>query len=238
MTTKQQIARDDAEVQKYVRERMAASLGEISLELSSLGDEYSKRVLSSKYGVSLSDVQKWKNFRTPWFQDKLRECPVIVETGTREGYATEEFAAIAQAVYSVELSPEFAAFSRAKFTHYEHVTIFEGDSAVILPVLCQMIRRPVCFYLDAHWYAAYYSKNGEVEKQPVAEDNPMPLREELAAILARPYPDRIFIDDVHAFGRRGIWNEFTVKSILELLGERVEFSETQYDHLFVRLRGS
>ncbi len=76
------------------------------------------------------------------------------------------------------------------------MTFHHGDSAEVLPRLCQLIDEPAVFFLDAHWF----ERGGHRDIIHVADGNRLPLLAELTAIADRPPGDIVIVDDVHAFG--------------------------------------
>jgi hypothetical protein len=107
-----------------------------------------------------------------------------------------------------------------------------GDSAELVQRLsaayCDV---PVCWYLDAHWWAEELGSGGKWN-QPVADENPFPLWAELATIAGRTQADLVIVDDVHAFGRDELdWRSVSSVSLDKALGARLKrsrFAEDQY----------
>jgi glycosyltransferase involved in cell wall biosynthesis len=75
---------------------------------------------------------------------------VFVETGTSRGDTTVAVADLFERCYTIELSAEFCACARKRFTPFPHVTCIEGESSAELPKVLQNIDEPVLFWLDAH----------------------------------------------------------------------------------------
>lgn len=148
---------------------------------------------------------------------------IAVETGTLHGKTTRKLSSLFERVVTIELSPELYAAAAASMNG--NITCVHGDSAIEVPKLAAQIREPVLWYLDAHWFAT---------DAPVA-NSPIPIWDELNAILARPYADTIIVDDVHAFGGSG-WEDVTVESIRGYCSERMESSEVRGDQLVVRMK--
>lgn len=184
---------------------------------------------------------------------------VAIETGTLHGETTRRLAMMLpfEFVYSIEASRELwrdavarcfaepidgipperdpgdpgevvvveGTFGRIEFIH--------GDSVDELPKLCDIVRRPAFFYLDAHFCR-------DDERAARTEDHP--LFAELAAIAARPFADLVWVDDVHTFGQdRGdlgqSWREITKESISDRLGRRVVSTCQVGDGYAIELRG-
>ncbi len=76
---------------------------------------------------------------------------VFIETGTHTGLGVQEaLAAGFQRVWSIEFSQRLYEECREKFSDRAEVTLFLGDSRVMLPVILEVIDEPVTFWLDAH----------------------------------------------------------------------------------------
>lgn len=155
--------------------------------------------------AEMFELAKRKN--APWGAPR-----VLVETGTYTGkttlLATQHFGR----VETIELSERLYR-AAAKLLEPMGVVCHFGDTRVILPRLCRELAEPVVWYLDAHYWR---------EPLQAAEKNPLPLQEELTAIAARPWPDVVIVDDVHAFGRTDHklpgWEVVTPEWICALLG--------------------
>ena len=116
------------------------------------------------------------------------EC--FVETGTFRG----DSLAVAQDLFkeclSVELSAEYYAAARQRFTA-GHVHLFHGDSATVLAQQkARYAGRPALFWLDAHWCAA---------ENTAGEKSQCPLLAELAAIGPLHPQSVVLIDDARYF---------------------------------------
>jgi hypothetical protein len=109
--------------------------------------------------------------------------PVLVETGTFLGDTVQAMRRRFRTIYSIELSKVLYDDARARFARAQNVKLFQGDSADVLP---REIAEPTLFWLDGHWSEGITAL-GDVES---------PLRDELAAVLARDNRgDVILIDD-------------------------------------------
>ena len=110
-----------------------------------------------------------------------------VETGCRDGGMLPQFEQAGWAVTGIEMDPGLA--------HYAAITVRAGcvhcgDSAKLIWEICQEIKEPTLFFLDAHWWGGY---------EECAESD-LPLLSELAAIRTRPYADFVVIDDAKLLG--------------------------------------
>jgi hypothetical protein len=124
---------------------------------------------------------------------------VAVETGTFEADTTRLLFEHFEIVHTIELNPE--RFDRCSAVLADTFAICHlGNSAELLPEICSgYAREPIFFYLDAHHIAARHL-SPKRWRLPVADS--FPLWAELAVIAERSEPDRVVVDDVHAFGRR------------------------------------
>jgi hypothetical protein len=126
-------------------------------------------------------------------QNHPHELHHYVETGCRRGGLIAKFAEADWNVIGVELDP-LAAMDAANAVRTAELggkgQIVVGDSARVLWHVCQELKAPALFFLDAHWWAGY---------DDCAEGD-LPLLSELAAIRTRPYADFIVIDDAQLLG--------------------------------------
>lgn len=94
----------------------------------------------------------------------------------------------------------------------KEVTMFRGDSSVVIPKLCEEIKEPALFFLDAHFCGGNW--------KTMTADGHFPLWAELIAIAKRPYDDIVVVDDVHTFGKdrskdlKTPWIDVTTKTIV------------------------
>jgi hypothetical protein len=113
----------------------------------------------------------------------------FVETGTFQGdslaWASQNF----ERVWTIEISPQYQAEAKAKVGPLPNVEFLLGNSAAELSKVCERLRGPALFWLDAHAGAGFFG----------AEDN-CPLLAELETCLAGARePHCILIDDARAF---------------------------------------
>jgi hypothetical protein len=112
----------------------------------------------------------------------------VFETGTYRGTTTHFLvSSTGGIVWTVELDPWSYGFCRARFCRDRRVRPIWGDSRQALGRFTPALGRnsPTFFYLDAHW------------------GNDLPLRDEIAAILARHADAVIMIDDFRVEGDGG-----------------------------------
>ena len=113
---------------------------------------------------------------------------VAVETGTYLGQTTMFLGSLFDETYTIEVSPEYYAKSKAFLISNSNVQVYLGDSPQVLKkILPRLKGEPVVFYLDAHWY------------------NQWPLLDELTEI-SKTHRDNcvVVIDDFKVPGRPDI----------------------------------
>lgn len=104
----------------------------------------------------------------------------VVETGAFRGATTEWMAQFGKPVFSLEISPVYAAYTSARVKAYANVEVRNTDSVNGIAELAR--NTPACrlttfFYLDAHWY------------------DYLPLREELELVFGNFPRAIVMIDD-------------------------------------------
>lgn len=155
---------------------------------------------------------------------------VAVETGTFEADTTRLLCQRFQIVHTIELEP--ARFARCQQLLVGTVAQCHlGDSAQLVPQLAtQYAAEPVLWYLDAHHMLTVAAHRWTL---PVADT--FPLWSELSAIAARNQPDRVIVDDVHAFGRREKgWRNVNVAKLRSAL-PRIRYSRVLGDQWVAQL---
>ena len=93
-------------------------------------------------------------------------------------------------IVSVELSKELCMKAQVRLGGFSNVSILQGDSSRILPVVLHSLAEPTLFWLDGH-YSAGITALGEQET---------PVSAEVEAVLAHPVRGHvILIDDARNF---------------------------------------
>jgi hypothetical protein len=134
---------------------------------------------------------------------------IFVETGTFLGDTSWGLMNDFRHVYTLEVEPSLAAMAGERFQKKYPVTVIEGDSASILPGLCQKLDGPCLFYLDGH-YSGGITGKGETDCPVIAE---------LQAVFDNTkYPFRIVIDDARLFGVDAAYPK--IDSIAEFLSRQ------------------
>ncbi len=113
----------------------------------------------------------------------------LVETGTYYGEMVAALRKQFDRVYSIELDPKLAEYSRQRFKNDPQVKILEGDSGVLVPEVVAQLDRPAVFWLDAGYYGVDLTK-GDLSR----------LLTELRAILSSSVREHIVLmDDARMF---------------------------------------
>jgi len=119
---------------------------------------------------------------------------ILIESGTYMGAMVEAQKKIFNKIISIELSSELYNLAIEKFKNDKNVTIIQGDSGVVLPVILEKIDSPAIFWLDGH-YSYGITARGNKE---------CPILEELDAILnCKILNHIILIDDARCFNGKG-----------------------------------
>lgn len=115
----------------------------------------------------------------------------LIETGTYLGFMVNATKRKFRRIHSIELDDQLYYRARKKFSGYKHISIHQGDSSRVLPMILTQIQEPCLFWLDAH-YSGGITARGEHET---------PIVEELRCILSHPLAINhvILIDDARNF---------------------------------------
>jgi hypothetical protein len=125
-----------------------------------------------------------------WFSRFRPYAEAFVETGTFRGDGIQRaLDAGFKFVDSIESNYDLYCEASARFANDHRVYVLGGPSQRLIPILCDSIREPAVFFLDAHWSGW-------------GEPTPLPLLEELRAIATRPYKDVVIIDDMRLMGKK------------------------------------
>lgn len=123
------------------------------------------------------------------YQEKY-STKILVETGTYLGMMVNATKDNFKKVYTIELDKKLYLHAKYKFKKFNHIKIYLGDSAKILPKLLKIIQEPSLFWLDAHYSKGLTAKG----------DKETPILSELTAILSHKIKNHvILIDDANAF---------------------------------------
>ena len=119
------------------------------------------------------------------------QIKIFVETGTYLGQMIDGTKENFDEIVSIELDNELFERAKKRFSEFKNITILHGDSAEILPKCIKDIRKPILFWLDAH-YSAGFTIKGNLNT---------PINIELESILKHPLNTEhvILIDDARCF---------------------------------------
>lgn len=135
---------------------------------------------------------------------------VYVETGIWKGDTLKVASRVFVRVIGIDILPYCVITARKRVQSAE---ILLGSSLDFLPKLCAEIKKPVFWYLDAHW----------TDFDPPMAPTPFVLWNELGLIRERTFPDVVVVDDVHTFGLKRSdvpeWEGVTVETIADCLGK-------------------
>ncbi|RJR07505.1 hypothetical protein C4588_06745 [Candidatus Parcubacteria bacterium] len=115
----------------------------------------------------------------------------LIETGTYLGFMVNAVKREFRQIYSVELDEKLYQRAKNKFRRFDHIVLFQGDSAVIIPRILSQIQHACLFWLDAHYSGGITAK----------EAFETPILQELRHILSHPLAPQhvILIDDARNF---------------------------------------
>ena len=117
-----------------------------------------------------------------------------VETGTYLGGSALMLADVVDHVWSCELKPEILSQARDRTAHKRNISLYEGYSPELLPVMLKEVPGAALYWLDGHG-----GTFGADDTPPHIRE--CPVLEELAAIEGHPHAAEsvILIDDARAF---------------------------------------
>jgi hypothetical protein len=119
-------------------------------------------------------------------------CKVLVETGTCLGEMVVATLHDFEHIHSIELSPYLAARAKDRLANRAHVTVHEGDSAVVLSEIMASLELRALIWLDAHYSGSVTARGAD--NSPVAQE---------LATIAKYSGHVILIDDAQEFVGRG-----------------------------------
>ena len=126
----------------------------------------------------------------------------LIETGTYYGEMVAAMRKHFDYIYSIELDPNLADYSRKHYAHDANIQILEGDSEVLVPRMVAGLDRPALFWLDAGYYGVHPAK-GDLSR----------LLTELRAILSSSITQHVVLmDDARAFV--GAKDKFTATELV------------------------
>ncbi len=120
---------------------------------------------------------------------------ILIETGTFRGDMVAAQKNVFRKIYSVEIDRALAEKAQRRFANQEHITIYHGNSAEVLPDILKQVDGVSLFWLDAHYSGGITGKTY----------TNTPIMHELEIIFEQCSYDKIFlIDDArHFVGKNG-----------------------------------
>lgn len=117
----------------------------------------------------------------------------FVETGTFVGDTLEAMRGAFSELHSIELSDDYYARALKRFADMPSITLWQGDSGDVLPIVLQKVRSPTLFWLDGH-HSGADTAHGE---------QATPIRRELQHIAGHPLMGKhlVVVDDARLFGK-------------------------------------
>ena len=134
---------------------------------------------SVNYGVPRQLVQHLQ---------RTLEIGTFVETGTYHGQTARWASDIFPQVITIEGSSESHVIARQSHAGRGNIDFRLGDSRVELQAVCDELRDPALFWLDAHWMPGAWGAEGEC-----------PVLEEIGIIRGADEAHLILIDDARLF---------------------------------------
>jgi hypothetical protein len=117
---------------------------------------------------------------------------VFVETGTYRGDMIDRVGNRFEKIYSIELDEDLYDKAKQRFENRKNINLLQGDSAVEIKKILELLKEPALFWLDAHAPGKITAQNS-------------PTIGELASILSHSVKDHtILIDDARMFDRKTI----------------------------------
>jgi hypothetical protein len=118
----------------------------------------------------------------------------LIETGTYLGDMVEAQRSRFKKVISIELGQDLFEKAKNRFRKNKNVSIMQGDSGTVLPIIMKDLNEPAIFWLDGH-YSAGITAQG---------DKDCPIFEELDAIFqGKKFDHILLVDDARCFTGEG-----------------------------------
>jgi len=113
----------------------------------------------------------------------------FIETGTYRGDTSLWAASHFSKVYTIEYSKDIYEDTVKRLDNNKKISLFFGDSRLILQQILPQLRNSALFWIDSHWSGGNtYGKNDEC-----------PLIDEILLINGSEIPHFLFIDDARLF---------------------------------------
>jgi len=152
-------------------------------------------------GQPVPPPHRYKQKQLRYYAEKY-QLKYLVETGSYYGDMIESMRTRFDKIFSIELSRDLYDHCKKRFSKYNNIFLYNGNSADVLNNIIYNINIPTLFWLDGHYSGGVTAK---AEKET-------PIIEELACILKSGIKEYvILIDDARCFG-----NEKDYPSIEEI----------------------
>jgi hypothetical protein len=152
------------------------------------------------------NIQRWVNSGSPvppphqykqtvieFYQLKY-QYKVLIETGTYLGDMVEAQKNNFDKIISIELGEELWKNAVARFKKHDHISIFKGDSGMVLKDIAKLLKEPAIFWLDGHYSEGITAKG----------DKDCPIFNELDGIfLYGKFNHILLVDDARDFNGKG-----------------------------------
>lgn len=119
--------------------------------------------------------------------------PTLVETGTCFGDTVFALRNDFRRIISIELDPSLGRRAQQRLASFNHISVYLGDSAELLPKVVGALSERALFFLDGHFSGGLTARGYK----------DTPILEELACVLAdRSHDHIVVIDDARLFTGR------------------------------------
>jgi hypothetical protein len=114
----------------------------------------------------------------------------LIETGTYLGNMVEAQKTRFKKIISIELGVELYEKAKERFKKDQNITLMQGDSGKVLPLIIKDLNEPAIFWLDGHYSSGITAKGDKI----------CPIFEELDSIFNnKPLNHVLLIDDARLF---------------------------------------
>lgn len=148
----------------------------------------------------------------------------LVETGTFRGDMLEAQKRRFDKLISIELSEKLHKQAQRRFRNDKHISIVQGDSGKMLPVVLKEIKEPAIFWLDGH-YSSGVTAQGDLD---------CPIYDELNSIFnGSPFNHILLIDDARDFN--GTNDYPTIEELRNFIKTKNEKYQLEVKHDIIRV---
>lgn len=150
----------------------------------------------------------------------------LIETGTYLGDMVDAVKDTFGMIFSIELDEALYERAKKRFSKFDHISIVQGDSGEVLPVILADIKQPCLFWLDGHYSGGDTAKGSQET----------PILQELHYILTHDVEGHvILIDDARLFtGQNGYP---TIGEIRALISKEHPDWRFEIEHDIIRIHG-